>query len=88
MYAIADIIVQPAITLLQDAITALEGASLVAQRGIADPGQWLGPVTYLGSGWTTAVGSLLAATGLMVALMAAVAVYRLYLALKAGVQWW
>ena len=79
---------QPAINVLQSAISALSGASLVAQRGIADPGAWLGPVAYLGSGWVAAVTSLLAAAGLLMSLQAALAAYRVYLRLKQGVQWW
>ena len=88
MYAIADIIVQPAINLLTEAVNGLSGASLVAQRGIADPAAWLGPVALLGPGWVTAVTSLLSSAALLVTLKAATSAYRLYLLMKQGVQWW
>ena len=88
MYAIADVIVAPAVALLQAAVSALTGANLVAAQGLSDPGAWLGPIALLGPGWMFAITSLLGGAALVVTLGAAMSAYRLYLNLKQGVKWW
>ena len=88
MYAIADVVVAPAVNLLQAAVNGLANANLVASQGLANPGVWLGPIAYMGPGWEALLASLLGGGALVLALRAAMAAYRLYLRLKEGVQWW
>jgi|GEM_PF-2323229 len=88
MYAIADIIVNPAVAALQAAVGALEQTNRIATAGVPNAGQWLGPVAWLGPGWESAISTILIAGSILVALQAAIAAYRVYLALKAGVKWW
>lgn len=88
MYAIATVVVAPAVDLLRQAVNALAGANLVAQQGLQAPASWLGPIAYLGPGWVAAIASLCAGAALLLVLQAALAAYKLYLSLKAGVKWW
>lgn len=73
--------------LLREAANWMNNLSSVAAAGlnISDYVSWIG---YLGGPWQKVVNSLLASLTLIGVLFIVRAIYRAYLGLKEGIQWW
>jgi hypothetical protein len=84
---LTDWLLGPITAMLEQVVSWLGGVALVAAHGL-DPALYMGPVAWMGPAWLGVVKQIIASAFLMVVLLAARAMYGLYLDIKAGVKWW
>lgn len=87
MHSIADSILGPITTMLQDALNYLGQITLVAGRGL-NLDYFLGPIMMLGSAWQMLIGSIVSSAFLILVVTVVRKTYDFYLAFKSGVKWW
>lgn len=87
MKGLIDALLNPVTELLTRVAAWLEQAALVAERGF-DLSRYLGYVAWLPPSWLGLVKHVTLAAALVAVVAAAMAGWRLYLRLKASVQWW
>lgn len=87
MKAVIDAVLQPVADLLTRVATWLEQASLIAERGL-DLRYYVGYVAWLPPAWLALVKQAALAAALVGTVAVAMAGWRLYLRVKASVQWW